>query len=130
MKAKYEYDKSADLMNQTHTKILRKDRWAVLHLTQDDCLHPSEQCAILGTVNFIICHSFVRLYIQHISYHIYRIIVKKLFYLYKKKGTGYFFCIIEVRLNHRDTLITKYRRISFLYDKARPQGQSSFFQKK
>jgi len=62
-------------MNQAYTKILKKDRGAVLHLTQDECSHPSEQCAVLGTVNLIICHSFIRLYIRYLSYHIYRIIV-------------------------------------------------------
>ncbi len=79
MKAKYGYDKSADLMNQTPTKILRKDWWAVLHLTQDEGSQPSAQCAVLGTVNFIICHSLLRFYIQYQSYHNYRIFVKQLF---------------------------------------------------
>jgi hypothetical protein len=65
-------------MNQTPKIKLIKlliNRRAVLHLTQDECLHPSAQCATLGTVNLIICHSLIRFYIQYLSYHIYSLLV-------------------------------------------------------
>jgi hypothetical protein len=66
-------------MTQAPLVTIWKNNRAVLHLTQDECLHPSAQCAILGTVNLIICFSLLKLYIQYLSYHIYRLFVKELF---------------------------------------------------